>query len=114
MRLLLSDVEWETEMTDLSVNDCWDYFSTTFDEIMRTCIPLSKPKNRKNIYMTKEAMVMKNKKNCLWRNYTESKSPEDLLAFKYARDLLLGNLGVILKKTLLVTSKLTLNASGNM
>ena len=41
---------------------CWDYFSTTFDEIMRMCVPLPKPKNRKNIYMTKEAMNMKNKK----------------------------------------------------
>jgi len=88
MKLLLSAVEWETEMTDLSVNDCWDYFSTTFNEIMRTCIPLAKPKHRKNIYMTKEAMIMKNKKNRLWRNYTVSKSPEDLVAFKHARDSL--------------------------
>jgi len=86
--ICLSVAEWETEMTDLSVNDCWDYFSTTFDEIMGTCIPLAKPKNCKNIYMTKEAMIMKNKKNCLWRNYTVSKSPEDLLAFKHARDSL--------------------------
>ena len=31
MRLLLSAVNWEADMTNLSVNDCWDYFSTTFD-----------------------------------------------------------------------------------
>ena len=44
MRLLLSAVEWESEMADLSLDDCWDYFSTTFDEIMRTCVPLAKAK----------------------------------------------------------------------
>ena len=54
MTLLLRAIEWETEMMDLSVNNCWDYFPTTFDEIMRTCIPLAKPKNRKNIYMAKK------------------------------------------------------------
>ena len=35
-----------TEMADLSLNDCWDYFSTTFDEIMRTCVPLAKAKKK--------------------------------------------------------------------
>ena len=88
MRLLLSVVEWETKMADLSVNDCWDYFSTIFDEIMGKCVPLAKAKNRKNIYMTKEAMKMKNKKNRLWRKYTTFKFPEDLSAFKHARDSL--------------------------
>ena len=44
VRLLLSTVEWETKMADYK---CWDYFSTTFDEIMRMCIPLPKPKNIK-------------------------------------------------------------------
>ena len=38
-------------------------FSTTFDEIMRTCVPFVKGKNLKNIYMTKEAIKLKNKKN---------------------------------------------------
>ena len=37
--ILLSAVEWETEMTDLSANDCWDYFSTTFNEILAIHIP---------------------------------------------------------------------------
>jgi len=111
MKLVLGAVKWETEMTDLSVNDCWDYFSTTFNEIMRTCIPLAKSKYRKNIYMT---MIMKNKKNRLWRNY---KSPEDFLAFKHASNSLRSltrQFRIDFEKTLLVTSKLTLNASGNM
>ena len=47
-------------MFDLSVNDCWNYFSETFDRIMRACVPLTRLK--KCIYMTKEAMRLKNKK----------------------------------------------------
>ena len=60
---LLSAVNWETDMFDLSVNDCWNYFSETSDRIMRACAPLTKPKKCKNIYMTKEAMRLKNFKN---------------------------------------------------
>ena len=88
MRSLLSAVNWESDMSDLSVNDCWDYFSETFDGIMRACVPLTRPKKCKNIYMTKEAVRLKNKKNRLWRRYTETKSHDTLSAFKHARDSL--------------------------
>ena len=44
MKSLLSAVSWQTDMFDLSVNDCWNYFSETFDRIMRDCVPLTRPK----------------------------------------------------------------------
>ena len=62
VRSLLSAVIWETDMFDLSINDCWNYFPATFDGIMRACVLLTRPNNCKNIYMTKEAMRLKNKK----------------------------------------------------
>jgi len=40
------------------------------------------------IYMTKEAVRLKNKKNRLWRHYTETKSHDTLSAFKHAKDSL--------------------------
>ena len=85
MKLLLSDVKWEA---DMSVTDCWDYFSTTLNRIMRNCVPLVKPKKCKKIYMTNEAIKLKNKKNQLWRLYTETKSLDISSAFKHVRDSL--------------------------
>jgi len=63
MRSLLSVVKWESDMFELSVNDCWNHFSETFDRIMRTCLPLTRPKKCTNICITKEAVSLKNKKN---------------------------------------------------
>jgi len=63
MRSLLSAVNWESDMFDLSDNDCWDYFSKTFDRIIRACVPHTRPKKCKKIYTTKEVVSLKNKKN---------------------------------------------------
>jgi len=63
MRSLLSAANWESDMFDLSVNDCWDYFSETFDWTMRACVPFARLKKCKNICTTKEAVSLKNKRN---------------------------------------------------
>jgi len=81
MRMLLSR---ECDMENLSVNDTWDFFSRTFDEIVKACVPLARPRYSKNIYMNKEALKLKNKKNHLWRKFTISKLSSDLSACKNA------------------------------
>jgi len=60
MRMLLSAINWERDMENLSVNDTWDFFSRTFDEIVKACVPLARPRKSKN-YMNKEALKLKNK-----------------------------------------------------
>jgi len=69
MRSLLSAVDW------VSVNDCWDCSSETYDRIMGACVPLTRLKK----CMTKEAVRLKNKENQLWIHYTETKSYDLLL-----------------------------------
>jgi len=88
MRMLLSTINWECDMENLSVNDTWDFFSRTFDEIVKACVPLARPRYSKNIYMNKEALKLKNKKNHLWRKFTILKLPSDLSAFKQCRNAL--------------------------
>jgi len=50
-------------MENLSVNDTCDFFSRNFDEIVKACVPLAHPRYSKKIYMNKEALKLKNKKN---------------------------------------------------
>jgi len=56
MKFLHSTVNWESDMFDLSVDDCWDYFSETFDRASLG------QKKCKNICVTKEAVSLKNKR----------------------------------------------------
>jgi len=75
MRMLLSTINWECDMEKLSANDTWDFFSRTFGEIVKACVPLACARYSKNICMNKEAF---NKKSHLWRKFTMSKLPSDL------------------------------------
>ena len=59
------------------VDDCWEYFSNTYTEIMKACIPTYQPRTRKIMYITCEAIHLKNVNNRLWKRYTASNLPSD-------------------------------------
>jgi len=63
LNTLLHSVDWEEALSGLDVNGAWNYFSSKFNTFIRECIPMSIPKKRKNLYVTREAKSLKNKKN---------------------------------------------------
>ena len=74
MRQLISDVDWESILNPLDLQDAWHYFSTVFDDIIAKSIPLDLPHHKKNIYMSHKAFRLKNKKCKLWNRYTATRS----------------------------------------
>ena len=65
MNHMLNNVDWINDMRLLTVDESWEHFSSTFINIMNTCIPQSKPRTYKNIYITRHAIHLKNvKTNC--------------------------------------------------
>jgi len=62
LNTLLHSVDWEEALSGLDVNDAWNYFSGKFNTFIRECIPMSIPRKRKNLYVTREAKSLKNKK----------------------------------------------------
>ena len=44
------------------------------------------PKNKENLYITREAKSLKDKRNCLWKRYTRSQSQSDHKAYTQARN----------------------------
>ena len=62
MRQNLEMYDWDDALDQLDINEAWDCFYNIFDNLISECIPLSKSKNCKNIYITHEAMKLKNAK----------------------------------------------------
>ena len=77
MRESLGSIDWHNEISSLNVVDAWNYFYGVFDNILKCNIPMFCPSSRRNIYMTREAMKLKNKKYCLWRKYCLSHTQGD-------------------------------------
>ena len=65
LRHLLDTIDWNSELECLNVNQQWDHFPNTLTNCLNASIPLCKPHVWKNIYMTREAIHMKNVKNKL-------------------------------------------------
>jgi len=49
---------------------------------------MSVPRNKKNLYINREAKSLKNKKNRLWKRYTRSQSQSDYRSYTEARNAL--------------------------
>ena len=88
MRQNLEMYDWDDALDQLDINEAWNCFYNLFDNLISECIPLSKSKNRKNIYITHEAMKLKNAKNRLWRRYSSTKDPSDYASFAHTRNAL--------------------------
>ena len=85
---LLISVEWKEVLRDLDINNVRKYFSSMFNTFTMECIPMSVPKRKKNLYITREPKSLKNKRNRFWKRYTRSQSSSDYLAYTQARNAL--------------------------
>jgi len=55
MRELLSNIDWYGNLTSLSIHRAWKFFTLHFNEILDQCIPLTKQRKKKNVYMSSDA-----------------------------------------------------------
>ena len=65
IRECLSAIDWYSELSSLNVTDAWNYFYDVFNNAIKSNIPVSHVTSTKNIYMTHEAMRLKNTKYLL-------------------------------------------------
>ena len=81
----LETQNWDEALDQLNINEAWDYF---YGVLIKECVPVSRSRNRKNIYITREAIKLKNAKNRLWRRYSSTGDPMDHAAFASTRNAL--------------------------
>lgn len=88
LRQMLCNTDW-TAMAHLDLEDCYQFFKNTIDSLTDACIPYNKSRRKfRNIYMTSEAGRLKDKKNTLWRIYTNTKDDLDHVRFTQCRNRL--------------------------
>jgi len=66
------------------INSAWTYFSSKFNSFLKRIHSISVQKRQKNLYITREAKSLKNKRNRLWKRYIKSQSHSDHLAYTQA------------------------------
>ena len=86
MRESLSAIDWYGELSLLNTDDAWNYFYNVFDNAIKENIPVNHATSKKNIYMTREAMRLKNTKYRLWRKYCMTRTQSDHDAFACVRN----------------------------
>ena len=82
----MQNVPWES-MEPAPLEEYYEFFSDTLRNSMTRHIPKQKhQRNKKNIYMTSEALALKNRKNKRWRKYLRSRDQADFARFVRARN----------------------------
>ena len=71
MNKLMSEVNWETEFSEKSVNQKWTIFRNKIEEVANICIPMSKPKRYLASWMNGKVVKAYKKKYFAWKRYME-------------------------------------------
>ena len=59
LKSLMSNIDWNDAIGNLSVLDAWDYFSDTFNSFLQESVPISTAKHKNNnIYITHEVKFL--------------------------------------------------------
>lgn len=80
----LSAVDWCH--SPLNINDTWNFFYDVLDNVIKSNIPVSHATRKRNIYMTRETMWLKNIKYHFWRKYCSTHAQADYHAFVHVRN----------------------------
>ena len=84
----LGNINWETELTG-DISDAYERFCNKIDDAMLGNIPKMKEYcKKKNLFMNKEALTLRNKKNKQWKKYKSTKDQRDHDKFKLHRNKL--------------------------
>ena len=90
MHQMLADISWEDLLTALDIQSAYDEFALRFTNIINDCVPLETPRQRKNLFMTRAALHLKNRKCKLWNKYQQSRSSSDYHVYCQCRNNLLS------------------------
>ena len=85
---LLAAINWEDLLSALDVQSAYDEFALRFTNIINDCVPLETPRQRRNIFMTRAALHLKNRKCKLWNKYQRTKSTSDYCEYCHSRNKL--------------------------
>ena len=86
IRSRLEDIEWISILRG-RFSDAYIEFEAVLERAIKDCIPnKGNGKKRKGIYLTTEAVRLKDKKNKLWRRYKKSGMNYDLRRFRQAKN----------------------------
>ena len=67
----MSEVNWETEFSEKSVNQKWTIFRNKIEKVANICIPMSKPKRYLASWMNGKVVKAYKKKYFAWKRYME-------------------------------------------
>ena len=89
----LTKVKWKEILSDQNVNDDYDIFVRTFNDLHDKCIPLKKCTNKykcdpRSLWITKCILKSINTKNKLYKKYLSSPTSTNLHKFKNFRNRL--------------------------
>ena len=62
MRQTLETYNWDEALDQLNISEAWDYFYGVFNNLIGEYVPVSSSRNRKNIYITRKVIKLKNTK----------------------------------------------------
>ena len=85
---LLTDVNWEQEFKDKSIEECVDIFHTISKSHIEKCVPLKRTSKRKDKppWMDKAARKQIKSKTCAWNRYLQSKTYQKYLDYVKCRN----------------------------
>ena len=75
-------------MHDSDVHQAFHFLEGSLQVAVDYCVPKTKPRVGKNLYMTKSSMKLKRKKTTLWGVYTHSRDPVDYARYCSCRNSL--------------------------
>ena len=84
----LNEINWETEFTNKTVQECWDIFKMKLESLSVEHIPMSSPKDYNEPWMNGKLMKLWRSKYFAWKRYTETKGYQRYMEYKKETNLL--------------------------
>ena len=85
MNLLLKEVDWDL-IREGSVEEAWLFFKAKLEEICEKTVPRKRKNNKKSLFINKEALKAKKKKDKSFRKYRLTRSEADFTRYKQDRN----------------------------
>lgn len=86
-KVLIQQTNW-TELTEGCIEASWNLFKTRIEDICSQTIPNKKCKQKRSLFMTREALALKKRKDRSFKRYRQTESEEDHRKYKRDRNKL--------------------------
>lgn len=82
---LISQTDWSV-LNENTIEHSWNFFKTKIEEICNDTVPVHVAKKKRNIFMNREALALKKKKDKSFHKYRKSNLAGDLQKYKKKRN----------------------------